>query len=81
VKFLIDAQLPPVLAQAMTDAGCEAVASREVGLRDAADSTIWEYALHQSFIVITKDEDFPMRALQNPNSPIIVWIRIGNCTN
>jgi len=38
VKFLVDAQLPPVLAQALCEAGYEAKAVRELGLREADDS-------------------------------------------
>lgn len=30
---------------------------------------------------MTKDEDFPERAQRTLNGPVIVWLRIGNCTN
>jgi predicted nuclease of predicted toxin-antitoxin system len=42
VKFLVDAQLPPALAVALRQAGCDAVAVREVGLREAKDPVIWQ---------------------------------------
>ena len=41
MKFIIDAQLPPSLAAALRQLGCEAVAVREIGLREAKDSAIW----------------------------------------
>lgn len=37
VRFLVDAQLPPDLARVLRENGFDAVAVREVGLRDAND--------------------------------------------
>jgi predicted nuclease of predicted toxin-antitoxin system len=44
VKFLVDAQLPPALARWLTEAGYEAQAVREIGLREADDGAIWRHA-------------------------------------
>jgi predicted nuclease of predicted toxin-antitoxin system len=81
MKFLVDAQLPPALALWLRDAGHDAQAVREVGLREAEDGDIWNYALKTAAVLITKDEDFPTRAQQTEVSPVIVWLRIGNATN
>jgi predicted nuclease of predicted toxin-antitoxin system len=81
VKFLVDAQLPPSLAATLCESGSDAVAVREVGLRDASDHDIWRYALREGLIIITKDEDFAERCLYEANQPVIVWLRIGNCSN
>ncbi len=81
MKLLVDAQLPPSLAVALRQAGCDAVAVREVGLREAKDSLIWQYALDFGAIIVTKDEDFAQRSLFSAVSPVIVWLRIGNATN
>jgi predicted nuclease of predicted toxin-antitoxin system len=81
VKFLIDAQLPPALAGSLRQAGFDAIAVRDIGLRDAKDGVIWQYALQHDAIVITKDEDFAQRTLFSPDSPVIVWLRLGNATN
>lgn len=48
---------------------------------DARDSQIWDYAIATGAIIITKDEDFAIRASVSKTPPPIVWIRIGNCTN
>ena len=50
----------------------------DVGLRDSEDSSIWQYAIQQQAIVVTKDEDFPRRLPQSESGPTIVWLRIGN---
>ena len=81
MKFIIDAQLPPSLAAALRQAGCDAVAVREVGLREGKDTAIWQYALENDAAILTKDEDFAERCLRSPNSPVVVWLRIGNATN
>ena len=32
-------------------------------------------------MILTKDEDFAARAKQQPDGPVIVWLRVGNTTN
>ena len=81
MRFILDAQLPPGLARWLADAGHEARHVQEVGLRDAEDAPIWRYALANQAIILTKDEDFVSRARQSRNCPVIVWLRVGNCSN
>ncbi len=81
MRFLVDAQLPPVLARWLREAGHEAHAVREVGLREATDTEIWHHALTVGAVILTKDEDFPQCALQTATSPVIVWLCIGNVSN
>jgi predicted nuclease of predicted toxin-antitoxin system len=65
----------------LRQAGCDAVAVREIGLREAKDSAIWQYALQNNAAILTKDEDFAQRCLGSKNPPVVVWLRIGNATN
>jgi predicted nuclease of predicted toxin-antitoxin system len=81
VKFLDDAQPPPALALWLREAGHDAQAVREVGLREADDTEIRNHALATGVVIITKDEDFPIRAQQTDVSPVIVWLRVGNASN
>ncbi len=81
MKLLIDAQLPPALARALKEIGEDAYPVRELGLRDADDTTIWDYAIENKMVLITKDEDFSERFLVSKNAPEIVWLRIGNTSN
>jgi predicted nuclease of predicted toxin-antitoxin system len=80
MRFLVDAQLPPALARYIEVQGYEACAVRDIGLREADDSSIWDFAIQNGWIIVTKDEDFPERVLNSRASPKIVWLRIGNCT-
>jgi predicted nuclease of predicted toxin-antitoxin system len=52
---------------------------REVGLLDADDSVIWEYAKQNDFVIISKDSDFQARSLLYGCPPKFVWLRVGNC--
>ena len=81
MRFIIDAQLPPALASWLAEAGHAAKHVAEIGLRDAEDSLIWRYAWEQSAVLLTKDEDFALRARQSRQAPFVVWLKVGNCSN
>ncbi|NKY48640.1 DUF5615 family PIN-like protein [Nocardia vermiculata] len=82
MKFLVDAQLPPALARAITVEGHEAVHVCDIALTSASDRAVWDEALRRRAVVITKDEDFILigRACKTDVAPPVVWIRIGNCS-
>jgi len=81
VNLLIDAQLPPALATWLIQQGHIAQHIEDVGLRNADDIEIWNYALTSGATIVTKDEDFAERTARTTSGPIIVWLRIGNATN
>jgi predicted nuclease of predicted toxin-antitoxin system len=81
VRFIVDAQLPPALARWLVEAGHDAQHVEEIGLRDAEDSPIWRYAFEKKAVLLTKDEDFAVRVGQSQSGPVVVWLRIGNCSN
>ena len=62
MRFLVDAQLPPSLARFLTTVGEEAIACRDVGLRDADVGELWQFAIAGGWCIVTKDEDFALRA-------------------
>lgn len=80
MNFLVDAQLPPALARMLDQSGHTAVHVEAIGLLDTSDSAIWQHALIHQAIIVSKDEDFASRALQTRTGPVVVWLRIGNCS-
>lgn len=79
MKFLVDGQLPPALARYLqSDLGAEAIHVNDVGLRNASDVEVWQYAEDLRLIVISKDEDFLSFAIRADKARLI-WVRIGNC--
>jgi predicted nuclease of predicted toxin-antitoxin system len=79
VKFLVDNQLPPALARFLTVQGLDCRHVIELGMDEARDVEIWNYAAGQGRAVISKDEDFLDLANQPGAKGQFVWVRIGNC--
>jgi predicted nuclease of predicted toxin-antitoxin system len=79
--FLIDAQLPPSLAEALRQAGCQAIHVIDLGLLGATDQQIWDEAISRSAVLVTKDRDFPTRRAASNSGPAILWVRVGNIGN
>ena len=78
----MDAQLSPSIARWLTTTqGVEAVALRDVGLRDAEDSRIFFAARQNGATVMSKDADFPDLVRQHGPPPQIIWITCGNTSN
>jgi predicted nuclease of predicted toxin-antitoxin system len=82
VKIWVDAQLSPVIAQWLSSTyGMEAVAVRDLRLRDARDRDIFLSAREAKAIILTKDRDMVDLALQLGPPPQILWITCGNTSN
>jgi predicted nuclease of predicted toxin-antitoxin system len=78
MRFLVDAQLPPALARWLVAAGHEAEHVADRGMQAARDTEIWELALRESSVILTKDEDFAQRHARARAAPSVVWIRLPN---
>lgn len=80
-RFLVDAQLPPSLAEWLTLRGHESTHVTQIGLGTASDTSIWQHALRSDAVLVTKDDDFFQRSTLTATAPTIVWVRLGNCRN
>lgn len=81
MKFIVDAQLPPALAQCIARLGHEAKHVIDVDLLGANDQSIRQYATEHNLVVITKDEDFTVSLFRQKRHPAVIWLRVGNCSN
>lgn len=82
MKVWIDAQLPPTLANWLTETfGLEARALRDLGLRDAGYMEIFEAARSENVAIMTKDSDFIDLVCRLGAPPQILWLTCGNVTN
>jgi predicted nuclease of predicted toxin-antitoxin system len=79
--FLVDAQLPVLLAGALRQAGYDAMHVADLDLAAATDRRIWEEAVARSAILITKDRDFATQRAASQAGPVILWVRMGNVAN
>jgi predicted nuclease of predicted toxin-antitoxin system len=80
VRFLIDANLPPVLVRWLVEQGHEANHVSDFALASASDRDIWRHARETDACIVTKDEDFVLLHAVDRRGPPVVWIRIGNAT-
>ena len=80
MKFIVDAQLPPALARFLSAKGENVIHVLDRQMMESSDTEIWALALQENWIIITKDEDFQVRASVSTVFPSIIWIRIGNCS-
>lgn len=81
MRFLIDTQLPKVLARRLEEAGHQAVHVLELSMAQCPDNDLWRYAEEHDTVIVTKDEDFAEWVLAGRLGSPVVWLRIGNCTN
>jgi predicted nuclease of predicted toxin-antitoxin system len=78
----IDAQMSPVIAAWInSNFSVNAVAIRDLGLRDAEDKEIFEAARRASAIVMTKDNDFVLLLDRLGAPPQVIWVTCGNTSN
>ena len=79
MKFLVDNQLPAALARWLAARGLDACHVSDVGLEEASDQCIWDYAVAQGRALVSKDEDFLHLATRSEFSAPLIWVRLGNC--
>jgi predicted nuclease of predicted toxin-antitoxin system len=80
MKLLFDENLSPRLASALSDCYPGSQAVRECGLRGVSDLEVWQYALENGFVIVSKDSDFSERSARFGSPPKVIWLRMGNCT-
>ena len=51
---------------------------RDVGLRAAEDSQIWDHARTQGLMIVSKDTDFRERSYVEGFPPKTIWLDVGN---
>lgn len=82
MKIWVNAQLSPAIAKWISDNFyVDAVAVRELGLRDATDTEIFAAARKASAVVMTKDRDFVELVSWRGTPPQVLWLTCGNTSN
>ncbi|HUV64393.1 MAG TPA: DUF5615 family PIN-like protein [Sedimentisphaerales bacterium] len=78
----IDAHMSPAIAAWIrSNFGVNAVAVRDLRLRDATDQEIFSAAKQANVVVMTKDNDFVLMLDRFGPPPQVVWVRCGNTSN
>lgn len=79
MRFLVDNQLPLQLARHLSGRGHDAIHVIDVGLDEATDQRVWDWATQEGRVVISKDEDFVFLAHRPQDVGLLRWVRLGNC--
>lgn len=80
VRLLIDENLPPSLTRHLADIFPGSKHVRDVELARSPDTSIWDHAKRFDFAILTKDVDFASRVREEGAPPVIIQIRVGNCS-
>lgn len=78
----LDAQISPRLCPwIVRQFAVEAAHARDLDLREAEDSEIFDRARGAGVVVFTKDEDFVELVRRLGTPPQVLWLRCGNMSN
>jgi predicted nuclease of predicted toxin-antitoxin system len=80
MKLLFDENLSHKLVALLSDIFPDSVHVRDIGLKRANDSEIWEYAKNMELSIVSKDSDMHQRSSVFGHPPKIIWIKLGNCS-
>jgi predicted nuclease of predicted toxin-antitoxin system len=82
MRIWIDAQMSPAIAAWISsNYAVNAVAIRDLGLRDAEDKEIFEAARREKAVVMTKDSNFVLLLDKLGPPPQLIWVTCGNTSN
>lgn len=80
MKLLFDQNISFRLLNRIIDFFPDSKQVRELGLENATDLEIFEYAKKNNFTIVTFDSDFCDLNILKGFPPKIIWIRSGNIT-
>ena len=79
MKLLFDHNLSPRLVNRLADIYPDSQHIFLLGLEQAEDRVVWEYAREYEFVLVTRDTDFNELSVLRGFPPKVIWIRRGNC--
>ena len=80
MKLLLDQNLSWRLVADLQELFPGSVHVRTVGLDQASDVEVWEFAKAGDFTIVSKDSDFEQRSWLFGHPPKCIWLRVGNCS-
>ena len=80
MSLLFDQNISPRIVKHLASVFPEAKHVRDVGLQDASDTFIFDFAKKNNFSIVTFDSDFVDLNIVRGLPPKIIWLRTGNLT-
>ena len=81
MSFLLDQNISFRVCALLSGAFENVKHVKQLGLVDASDQEIWQYAKANNFTIVTFDSDFIDFAILKGFPPKIIWLRFGNASN
>ncbi|MBL7961141.1 DUF5615 family PIN-like protein [bacterium] len=81
MKLLLDQNLSFRLIGQLSDLFPGSVHVRLLGMHEADDRVIWNYARENGFMIVTQDSDFHERSILFGFPPKVIWIKVGNTSS
>ncbi|MBI5323616.1 DUF5615 family PIN-like protein [Bradyrhizobium sp.] len=78
MKLLFDENLSFKLCESIADLFPGSNHVRLLGLSEAADRAVWNYAKANGFTIVSQDADFAEMAALLGSPPKVIWLRAGN---
>ena len=80
MNLLFDQNISPKIVAQLEDLFPDAKQVRHIGLENASDIQIFEYAKNNRFAIVTFDSDFVDLNIVKGFPPKIIWLKTGNLT-
>lgn len=80
MRLLFNHNLSPRLIHLLADLYPSSQHVFLVGMDQANDRQIWDYATQNDFTIVTRDSDYNDLSLILGFPPKVIWIRRGNCS-
>lgn len=79
MKLLFDNNLSYKLVSRLSDLFPDSKHVVDVGLDEANDDKVWQYAKENGYVIMSKDADFNDLSIIYGAPPKVIWIKAGNC--
>ena len=80
MKLLFDENLSPKLPLLLQDLFPNSLHVRDVGMKSTIDPVVWNYAMSEDLMIVSKDSDMHDLSLVFGSPPKVIWVRLGNCS-
>lgn len=78
LRFLLDENLSERLLLSLAPRFAASLHVRQLGLGGTTDVHLWELAITEHCVLLTKDEDFVKLSVLRGPPPKVVWLNVGN---
>lgn len=78
MKLLLDENLSRRIIPSLEDHYPGSTQVALIGLEQATDHEVWQYAKEHGFVIVTRDSDYYDLSLVRGAPPQVIWLQTGN---